>query len=100
MLRRLGEYLRLIKTEPLDVYCQTCGREITQEGADVSSSGEIYCHGGDGPMCAAMATLKSEATRVFNYYKPREVQRAIRRKQITNFSPLEQEARKAASTQE
>ena len=30
---------------PLNVYCQSCGKDITFEGGDVSSSKKIYCHG-------------------------------------------------------
>jgi len=28
-----------------DVFCQYCGRDITDKGADISSTGKAYCHG-------------------------------------------------------
>ena len=38
-----------LKVEELEnlseVYCQSCGQDITFKGGDVSDTGRIYCHG-------------------------------------------------------
>ncbi|MBU2616821.1 MAG: hypothetical protein KKB79_02460 [Nanoarchaeota archaeon] len=83
------------------VYCQNCGRDITTEGGDVTSTGRIYCHGykEDG----VSRCLDHEMVLVFeggasgilvtDYYDSKEVQKLLRAGKINNFGLLEQEAR-------
>lgn len=86
------------------VYCQNedCGREITKEGGDVSSSGLIFCHGykDDGESRCLdyemRLMFKREISSEFlsyNYHNNRQVQRDIKKGKITKFGPLEQKTR-------
>lgn len=96
MIKYLLTILGLRKEQ---VYCQECGKDITSDGGDVTSSG-IYCHG-DKPgrmRCAVQALFKAqkqtdkELCMVANAYSPREVQGMIARGEIKKFGPLEQAA--------
>jgi hypothetical protein len=77
--------------EPTSVYCQYCKRDITNEGGDVSDSKKIYCHGDkeDGTAgCAIMAIIseKQEEASFYNYYSPKEVQKAIKESKLVHFA--------------
>jgi hypothetical protein len=97
LLRKLG-----LRKEKGQVYCQECGRDITNEGGDVTSSG-IYCHGDkpDGmPRCAVQALARSvfetgsTACMVSNTYSPGEVQAMIARGELKEFGLLERTAKR------
>ncbi len=81
-------------------YCQTCGKDITNEGGDVGQ-GRIYCHGykNDGLKCLEqdlIRLLKENEGEVFifNYHNPRQVQKAIKKGRIMKFGQLENIASK------
>src|SRR3989338_1517714 len=81
-----------------EVYCQSCGTDITSQGGDVSSTGRIYCHGykGDtGNRCLdaelfiQMQRRQTPAVVLFNYESAKEVQEEIRKRRLKEFGRLE-----------
>ena len=86
----------LIQQEPLEVYCQFCGKNITNEGGDVGDS-RFYCHGDeeDGTArCVINALFETGQTEIviYNYHNPRKIQKMIRKGELIHFGPLEKEA--------
>lgn len=79
--------------EKCDVYCQKCGNQLTDFGGDVTDSGRIYCHGYEGVQtsCAIRALFNGQETgiAITNFYGPAKVQRAIRKRELTQFGRLE-----------
>ncbi len=90
----LDSIRRYFSREQQDVYCQSCGNELTEKGGDVTGSGKIYCHGYNGVpfACGIKAMFSGQETEmmVMNFHEPAEVQRAIRKKELTKFGLLEQ----------
>ena len=88
------KYIRFDK-QRYNVYCQTCGRDITNEGGDVGQE-RIYCHGykNDGSRCFERDLIKlfggtdGECV-IFNYHNSRQVQKAIKKRRIVKFGELE-----------
>ena len=81
------------KRDKEDVYCQSCGNELTETGGDVSESGRVYCNNRDGigGLCLITALrygMEGEAP-VAYFYPPDKLQKAIRRGAVTEFSKLE-----------
>lgn len=85
---------RYFSREQQEVYCQSCGNELTERGGDVTSSRKIYCHGDNGihSACGVSAAFSGQETEMLsmNFYEPAEVQRAIMKNELTQFGPLEQ----------
>lgn len=81
-----------------DVYCQSCGRELTNEGGDVTSTGRIYCHGykkdresrclDHGTMLMFKGKVKPQKFTT-NYTPSNEIQKLIDKGELTEFGPLE-----------
>ncbi|MBI2449586.1 hypothetical protein HYV49_04795 [Candidatus Pacearchaeota archaeon] len=75
-----------------DVYCQSCGRDITMFGGCVSINGNIYCYGQrctDKEKINMLQGKLPHSQIFFRLYEFSEVQEAIRRKELTNYGPLE-----------
>jgi hypothetical protein len=68
------------------VYCQTCERDITQEGGFVTNDGNIYCAHGTRE-CFLSASMKGDFYMDYRTYK--EVQEDIKEKKLTHFGKLE-----------
>ena len=88
----MGLFSLFKSAEPVDVYCQACGENITGRPVDVSGTGKAYCHGDkpDGMRCgekALLQGLESGAT-VINVYMPKEIPKAIKKKELTSYNPL------------
>jgi hypothetical protein len=88
--------LNLFSRETFEVYCQNCGRELTESGGMVTSSGNIYCQGyREDPMlrCHEEALFRGiEEGMVFaNYRTPKQVQKEIRKGELKNFRSLEED---------
>jgi len=103
-LLHMGGFLDALKgsrpLEPAQVYCQNCNGDLTAAGGDVSSTGRIYCHGykadGDSRCLDHEMQLMLQGEMpptpfAANYCNTQEVQQAIRRRELTEFGPLEQE---------
>ncbi len=83
------------RREAQRVYCQNCGKDITDRGGDVTSNDRVYCHGYKslGVRCIDEALIKGHFDFLFaNYLSPQQVQRAIRKGKLTYFNPLEESA--------
>ncbi len=84
----------------IKVHCQNegCGRDITDGGGDISSSGRIFCHGYKDDRQSRcldyeiilMTRGEIPETLFYNYHNRRKVQRAIRKGELTKFGSLEQ----------
>ena len=88
----IRKYALREQREQQATYCQNCGNELTERGGDIASSGKIYCHGDNGieTACVVKALFNGlETGTVVNFYNPPEVQKAIRKRELTQFSPLE-----------
>ncbi len=86
---------RYFLPEKQQVYCQNCEKELTDVGGDITNSKKIYCHGAEGVQtaCGLKALFNGrEMTQalVMYFYTPAQVQKAIRKKELTTFGPLEQ----------
>jgi len=86
------------KQEMREVYCQTCGSDITYDGGDVSSTGRIYCYGykpGTDDRCLdtdILVELQRKGVMMITYYdheSPENVQKAIKTGSLKEFGPLE-----------
>ena len=95
----IKEYLGIKPVQSYVAYCQNCGRDVTNEGADVSTSGSIYCHGydEDGSRCFDKEIKKmfeGSFTHVVygEFYKPAELQKEIRKMKVTHYGPLEKKS--------
>jgi len=94
--------LDLFKRKQEEIYCQACGTQITDDGGDVSSNGNVYCHGykeDRESRCFEKEIFEDMVTGripvgavIVNYYSPRQIQKAIRKKGLVRFGPLEIEA--------
>ncbi len=83
----------------IDVYCQRCGTDITSKGGEVIGDSRVYCKS-DGIEtflgCAKKHLIRNpfihgkEALR----YDAREVQEAIKEKEITKYCSLERKVGK------
>lgn len=79
-------------------YCQNpkCGKDLTETGGKVSSSGRIYCYQySDGPMCIdtemtlmVQGVIPTDVT-FFNYRSPQEIRKLIEGGELTHFSLME-----------
>ncbi|MEK6827706.1 MAG: hypothetical protein AABX99_04450 [Nanoarchaeota archaeon] len=80
-----------MKEEKQKVYCQTCGTDLTDEGAYVSSEGRIFCYDLLRPRltCGDVAAKHSLITIRFSYKLPEDIQKEIADGKITNFGCLE-----------
>jgi len=80
--------------EQQEVYCQHCGSELTGRGADITNFGKIYCSGYNGVKNACILKVMLERREanvlVVNFHGPAEVQKAIRKRRLIEFGPLEQ----------
>lgn len=88
----IDSILNYFKSKPIqEVYCQSCGKNLTSEGGDVSNSGGVYCHNYNGtPQCLMLAVFKSnEKVSISNFYNSREIQKLIRKSELTKFGSLE-----------
>lgn len=81
-----------------EVYCQACGKSLTNLGGDISSSGRIYCHGYkedgesrclDQEMIMMMQGKIPMQITIFNYLDVKGVQREIKKGRLDKYSPLE-----------
>jgi len=86
-------------TEPISVYCQSCGNDITANGGDVSNSGNIYCNGykedGDSRCLDRELLLFSEGkiklkAISIEYNTPEKVQKAIKKRKLLHYGLLEE----------
>lgn len=89
--------------ELVQVYCQSCGSEITQQGGDVSNTGRIYCHGFNQSwsydrclddefeiqLRKKRISIEDIKPVVFNFRNAKEVQRDIRAGKLREFESLE-----------
>ena len=87
---------KYLSPEIENIYCQSCGNELTQSGGDVTSSGKIYCHGYGGieTACAVKEIFEHGHSRIFDpitilFYNPAEIQNAVRKKELREFGNLE-----------
>ncbi len=88
LIEKIKKY---ISPEIQEVYCQNCGNELTNSGADVSSDGKVYCHGYDIPNCAIMNTFRSGNMTFAEYYeRSADVQKLIRKGKLTHHGKLEE----------
>lgn len=106
LIDNVKQHLGIKIKESVDLYCQNCGKNITTVGGDVSSSGRIYCHGykSDGESRCLDKEMRlmfggeiPPTMMTFNYYSAGEVQKAIRKQELTQFGPLEQKTFKTDS---
>ena len=108
MLRKLFSYIGLVRKEatigvgeaeePNEVYCQSCGRDITSEGGAVSNTGRIYCHGYNGQdddrcldseFFIQMSKGWVGGAVLFDYRESAKVQKEIRKGRLKEFGKLE-----------
>ncbi|MBI2630321.1 hypothetical protein HYW76_04410 [Candidatus Pacearchaeota archaeon] len=93
----LNAIKRLLRRTSERVYCQYCGKDITDKGALVGQS-STYCSDNTLPSCSVKNLLLHAGSspegevRIYNYYLPRKVQKAISRGRITKFGKLEKSA--------
>ena len=85
-----------------EVYCQNCGKELTHEGGDVTSTGRVYCHGykEDGESRCVdhemMLMFKRKAPPqpfTANRYSPEKVQKLIEEGELIEYGRLETETK-------
>ena len=95
ILKKLPQLVQ--EKEPIKVYCQNvnCGRELTSEGGDISSSGRIYCHRYkedldskcfDYELMLMVLEKIHPGVFTYRYRNARQTQKAIRKDQLTKFS--------------
>jgi len=90
------------KKEPVKVYCQNCGEDLTEIGGhffiDIvgdRTKGIIFCPPGykkDNPVrCTERYLADSPSFEILfaNYMIPSQIQREIKRGRLTDFGPLE-----------
>lgn len=83
------------KEEKQEVYCQACGKELTDEGGDVTNTKKIYCNGykpGTLMRCIERDMIENPAPGVVvigNYQTPKQVQKSISKGKLTEFGSLE-----------
>jgi len=95
------------KTEPINVYCQNCGKDLTNVGGDVSidvidgkTKGIIFCHGytkGSKIRCMERYVLdpyNSIEILFANYMVPTRIQKEIKRGRLNTFGHLEKSVSK------
>ncbi len=80
----------LFKRKSEQVYCQSCGREITDEGGSVAK-GRIYCPG--YKELESFCLEKGSPGSSGNYFPPQEVQKLIRKGKLKEFGRLERETK-------
>ncbi len=80
----------------INAYCQSCGRDITNEGGIISvASKSVYCYGNNGKNCLdteIIRMMKGEIRKMalgFHYLNPKQVQERIAQEKLTNFGSLE-----------
>lgn len=86
--------MKYFSSEQQAIYCQNCGKELTSVGGDVSDSGRIYCTVDDQSDGCGLKALyngieEMKQGLILNFYEPSQVQKAIRRKELIQFGPLE-----------
>ncbi len=83
------------KTEPINVYCQNCGKNLTEIGGEIHRGG-IFCgeKNSNKRSCKDKYLWQLGIVRVgpSNYRNPKQVQRDIRRVYLDYFGPLEKVA--------
>ena len=81
-----------------EIYCQNCGRELTNEGGDVTSTGRIYCHGYkedresrcmDHEMMLMFKGKVRPQPFTTDYLSAKEIQESINRGNLKEYGPLE-----------
>lgn len=87
---------RLFDRKKFQVYCQTCGRDLTNTGGYVGDNSKIYCgvtekDGSALLPCFAEALLKYSAV-VAQYKNSKQIQKDIRERRLTHFGMLEKTA--------
>ena len=98
----IGKYFRrmfrqgnpsLTSEDTIDVHCQYCDTDITELGGDVSGDGRIYCHEPDQTKrCSILAFMDGQVNTSWmstDFYRPDEVQNAIRDGTLGSYLPLE-----------
>ena len=82
----------------VEFYCQNCGRELTKEGGDVTTTGRIYCHGYkkdgesrcmDHEMILMFKGKIKPQKFTTNYTPSNEVQKLIDKGELKEFGQLE-----------
>lgn len=81
----------------INVYCQSCGKDITSEGGIISTaSRSVYCYtNGNGKPCLdkeIRSMIKGEIPKMalgFHYLSADGMQEKIMQKKLTKFGPLE-----------
>jgi hypothetical protein len=81
------------KKEKIEVYCQDCGKDLTNIGGDIANNKKIYCNTSNRyPFrCIDNYLLKNpdEGILIANYSKPEEIQKAIRKRKLVHYNKLE-----------
>ena len=99
LIDTIKKYFGSRVTEPVRAYCQNCGNDITANGGDVSTSGNIYCNDyeEDGNShCLDKEMLLFSKGKIdlkaisIRYYTPEEVQKAIKKRKLLHYGPLEE----------
>ena len=92
----LIETIRRLWSEKLgnevEIYCQSCGIELTEKGGDISASGRVYCN--DKIECAVARThdslsLTAGPSIIYYFVSPNKLQRLVNQGKVTKFGPLE-----------
>jgi len=82
----------------VEVYCQTCGADLTGKPARIMNDGGIYCNQSssqvDGATCFEEALIAQFERGPLDHgyiklIKPREIPRAIKDGRLTKFGKLE-----------
>jgi len=102
IINSLLSYIGLKDSELKRVYCQNCGNDLTAKGGTITSTGKIYCNDPKNKAlnmyqgCVVTAMLKEielpENIIINNYRSPKEVQEAIKKKELVKFGLLEKKA--------
>lgn len=69
----------------IDIYCQNCGKDITNEGGFVSDDGKIFCH--INRSCLDEVINYNELS--IEYETAREVQKDIKYGRLIHYTQLE-----------
>jgi len=83
------------KKERINVYCQSCGSDLTSSGGMINQDKAIVCQSVSGPIinCSERYSFNSSGEIFFGeYYTPNQVQRKIRQGRLVKYGSLEVDA--------